>query len=176
MDQIYEGNVCWVFPDNFDTDQICGVKNMAIYDFLKLAPIAMDQFTENFAATVQKGDILITGRNFGYGHPHGQGMGVMRHLGIQVVLAESFSHNFYRSELAENGMVLLTVPKISRKVKRGDKLYVDYRKGIVKNLTTGEAMQGIKPSPIEVELVECKSLKAFMVKKVKELKENPEAF
>ena len=61
------GRVAWIFAeDNFDVDQIVGVKNIKLTDIEQLAALAMQQFDPDFRNVVRKGDIIIGGRNFGY--------------------------------------------------------------------------------------------------------------
>jgi len=82
------GRVAWIFAeDDFDIDLIVGVRNIKITDVSELAALAMADYLPDFASTVQKGDVLIGGRNFGYGHPHYPAMRAMRHLGISCVIA-----------------------------------------------------------------------------------------
>ena len=84
------GRVCWVFDeDDFDIDLIIGVRNIKITDLDELVKVAMADRAPGFAATVQRGDLLVGGRNFGYGHPHYPAMRAMRHLGVAGVIAES---------------------------------------------------------------------------------------
>jgi 3-isopropylmalate/(R)-2-methylmalate dehydratase small subunit len=168
MEHVYEGRAYWIYPDNFDVDQIVGPTNISVYDYDKLTPITMASFDESFPANAQENDILVAGQNFGAGHAHPQGMAVMRRLGIHVVIAESFNFAFYRSELIEAGMVLLPVPGVTGMVTRFDRLKVDYLAGTVENLSTGVTAQGKRPSPMEVELVETKDLLTFITSHLSE--------
>ena len=85
-----QGRVAWVFEeDDYDIDLIVGVSNIKITDLNELAALVMADRAPGFAATVQPGDLLVGGRNFGYGHPHYPAMRAMRHLGIAGVVAES---------------------------------------------------------------------------------------
>jgi 3-isopropylmalate/(R)-2-methylmalate dehydratase small subunit len=121
-----QGRVAWVFTeDDYDIDRIIGVRNIKITDVQELARLAMSDVEPGFAATVQKGDLLVGGRNFGYGHPHYPAMKAMRHLGIAGVVAESFSPGFFRGEMAM-GFPLVTCPGILAAARRGDAIAVDW--------------------------------------------------
>ena len=129
------GRVAWVFEeDDFDIDLIIGVRNIKITDLSELAALAMADRAPGFHATVQRGDLLVGGRNFGYGHPHYPAMRAMRHLGIAGVVAESFSPGFFRGEISM-GFPLVTCPGIASAVQRGDEIEVDWTAGVVRNLT-----------------------------------------
>ena len=135
------GRVAWVFEDDdYDIDLIVGVRNIKITDVNALAAIAMSDYLPGFAATVHKGDLLVGGHNFGYGHPHYPAMRAMRHLGIAAVIAESFSPGFFRGETSM-GFPLVTCPGIRTAAQRGDELAVDWETSVVSNLTTRQQMQ-----------------------------------
>lgn len=120
------GRVAWVFEeDDFDIDLIVGIKNIKITDLDELARLAMADRDPAFASTVRPGDLLVGGRNFGYGHPHYPAMRAMRHLGIAGVVAESFSPGFFRGEISM-GFPLVTCPGILARAARGDAIEVDW--------------------------------------------------
>jgi len=138
--QNLRGRVAWVFEeDDYDIDLIVGVRNIKITDVKELAALAMSDYTPGFAASVSKGDLLVGGENFGYGHPHYPAMRAMRHLGISAVIADSFSPGFFRGEMSM-GFPLVTCPGIRAAVARGDELTVDWTTSEVKNLRTGQTL------------------------------------
>lgn len=127
-----KGRVAWVFDEaDYDIDRIIGVKNIKITDVQELARLAMGDVEPGFAATVNKGDLLVGASNFGYGHPHYPAMKAMRHLGIGGVVAESFSPGFFRGEMAM-GFPLVTCPGILAAAKRGAAIEVDWAAGCVR--------------------------------------------
>jgi len=139
MELKIKGRVVWVFGDHFDVDLIVGVRNIRETNPEKLARLCMADFDADFAQKVRAGDVVVAGRNFGYGHPHPQAMIALRRLGIAAVIAESFAPPFFRSELA-SGSVLLPCPGITAKVSHGDEIEVDVAGGIILNLTSGETI------------------------------------
>ena len=157
----YEGKAAWIFPDHFDADLIVGVQHISEVNIEKFLPLTMKQYDPDFLNQVAKGDILVAGKNFGYGHPHFQGMASMRKLGMWCIVAESFAPGFFRSEVV-SGMALLTVPGITGKVKRFDRLKVEFDQGLVHNLETGETIQGIEPSPIILDLIHNRGMMGFI--------------
>ncbi len=138
------GRVAWVFDeDDFDIDLIIGVRNIKITDVNELALLAMVDRDPGFASSVQRGDLLVGGRNFGYGHPHYPAMRAMRHLGIAGVVAESFSPGFFRGEISM-GFPLATCPGIVAAVQRGDELEVDWDAAQVRVPRSGQTL-ALKP-------------------------------
>jgi len=164
----YEGSVAYIYPDHFDVDMLIGIQNVKESDYSKLIPICMKDYDPDFAEKIKPGDILVGGRNFGYGHAHPQSIGTIRKMGINIVLAESFAPGFFRGELG-NGMVLLQVPGITENVDRFDRLEVEYDKGLVRNVTKGTSLQGVVPSPIALELLQAGGSIGLIKKELKSL-------
>jgi 3-isopropylmalate/(R)-2-methylmalate dehydratase small subunit len=129
-----KGRVAWIFADeNFDVDQIVGIKNIKITNIEELARVAMHSYDPDFAKLVRPGDFLVGGENFGYGHPHYPPMKAMRHLGVAGVIAESFSPGFWRGEISM-GFPLIPCPGILGQVERWDELLVDWTRSVVCHL------------------------------------------
>ena len=148
MEMKIKGRVVWVFGDHFDVDLIVGVRNIRETNTEKLIKLCMADFDADFARKVRAGDVVVAGRNFGYGHPHPQAMIALRRLGVAAVVAESFAPPFFRSELA-SGSVLLPCPGITAKMSRWDEIEIDVAQGIILNLTSGESIY-LPPLPLNV--------------------------
>lgn len=134
------GRVAFIFDEeNFDVDQIVGVKNIKITDVEELAKVAMLSYDPEFHAKVRKGDILVGAHNFGYGHPHYPPMRAMRHLGVAGVVAESFSPGYWRGEISM-GFPQASCPGILGLVERWDDIEVDFDANEVRNLTRGRSL------------------------------------
>jgi 3-isopropylmalate/(R)-2-methylmalate dehydratase small subunit len=126
------GRVAWIFSEeNFDVDQIVGIKNIKITDIEELARVAMSAYDPGFAQAVKAGDFLVGGTNFGYGHPHYPPMKAMRHLGVAGVIAESFSPGFWRGEISM-GFPLVPCPGITAAVHRWQEVSVDWKANLVR--------------------------------------------
>lgn len=163
---ILEGRVAWVFAeDDYDIDLIIGVRNIKITDLNELAKLAMCDETPDFAATVRKGDLLVGGRNFGYGHPHYPAMRAMRHLGIAGVVAESFSPGFFRGEISM-GFPLITCPGICAAVARGDTLRVDIAQAQVSVLRSGQRLAMQPLSATELGTLEAGGLIPYLKRRL----------
>ncbi|WP_299055805.1 hypothetical protein [uncultured Nocardioides sp.] len=142
---VITGRVAWVFGDDFDIDLVIGVENIKSYDADFLRGVCMQAYDPTFVDRVRPGDVVVGGRNFGYGHPHYPPMVALRDLGIAAVLAESFSPGFWRGE-TYNGVPLLTVPGISRTAATGDRVVLDWRAADVRLPDSGAHLVGTPPS------------------------------
>lgn len=134
------GRVAFIFEEeNFDVDQIVGVKNIKVQDIGELAAAAMQTYDPDFAKNVRPGDILVGAHNFGYGHPHYPPMRAMRHLGISGVVCESFSPGYWRGEISM-GFPQATCPGVLGFVGRWDEVEVDFDVCEFRNLTRGGSL------------------------------------
>lgn len=98
-----EGRV-WIFKDdNINTDLIFPGKYT--YEPLKpeeMAKYAMEDYpgvSGNFAKQVQKGDIIVTGKNFGCGSSREQAVTCLKYAGVDAIVAKSFARLFYRNAI-----------------------------------------------------------------------------
>lgn len=147
------GRVAFVFTEeNFDVDQIIGVANIKIQDPDHLARIAMGSYMDNFHEQVRAGDFLIGAANFGYGHPHYPPMQVMRRLGVQGVIAESFAPTYFNIETCA-GFPQISCPGILKAVAQWDELEVDWEACEVRNLTQRRTIAFTPPSRADQEIL-----------------------
>jgi 3-isopropylmalate/(R)-2-methylmalate dehydratase small subunit len=64
----------------------------------------------------------------------------IKHLGINVVIAESFSRYFFRNAI-NNGLPVLARKGITEYVETGDELEVDLSTGRILNVSKDESLQ-----------------------------------
>lgn len=156
------GRVAWIFAeDDYDVDQIVGVKNIKITDIDELARLAMADKEPDFAQRVKPGDLLVGARNFGYGHPHYPPLRAMRHLGLAGLVAESFSPGFWRGEISM-GFPLVQAPGILGAVQRWDEIEVDWAAGTVVNHTRGAALPFAPLALADRRMLECGGLVGYL--------------
>jgi 3-isopropylmalate/(R)-2-methylmalate dehydratase small subunit len=153
MDEILEGRVAWIFEDHYDIDLIVGVEHIKTSDPKELLPYCMTEYDPGFVDDVRPGDVLVGGRNFGYGHPHYPSLIAIRALGINTIVADSFSPGFRRGE-TYNGMVLVACPGISGAVERWDELRIAWKDGRVEVPARGLVLEAARPPARTVKVVE----------------------
>ena len=165
-----KGRVAFIFEEeDFDVDQIVGVKNIKLRDINEMAAVAMQSYDPDFAKNVQPGDLLVGNVNFGYGHPHYPPLKAMRHLGITGIVAESFSPGYWRGEVA-NGFPQVACPGIIEFVDRWDEIEVDWQAGVVRNLTKGAERPFNPLSKGDLEMISAGGLEGFIKNKIQQEK------
>lgn len=156
------GRVAWIFTEeNFDVDQIVGVKNIKITDVAELSKLAMRSYDPDFASSVKPGDVVVGAANFGYGHPHYPPLRALRHLGVSAVIAESFSPGFWRGEISM-GTPLVPCPGILGFVRRWDEIEIDWAGGVVRNRSTDTVQPFEALSVADREMLETGGLLPYL--------------
>ena len=141
----------WRYGDHVDTDVIIPARYLNIADFEELADHAMEDIDLNFAPNVQKGDIIVAGRNFGCGSSREHAPMVLKVKGVQCIIADSFARIFYRNAI-NIGLPALEIGKEVEKIEAGDELEVNLTKGEIKIVNKGLVIN-TKPLPEFVQKI-----------------------
>ena len=111
----------------------------------------MEDIDLNFAPNVQKGDIIVAGRNFGCGSSREHAPMVLKVKGVQCIIADSFARIFYRNAI-NIGLPALEIGKEVEKIEAGDELEVNLTKGEIKIVYKGLVIN-TKPLPEFVQKI-----------------------
>jgi 3-isopropylmalate/(R)-2-methylmalate dehydratase small subunit len=141
----------WVIPNDYvNTDAIMP---RAGYD---LAPeeqnaLVLNTIRPGWAKLVQKGDILIGGRNFGTGSSR-PAVTLLTRIGIAAIVAESVGEIFFRN-CVSYAMPALELPGVLGMVTEGDTVSLDIGTGSFENRTTGTSASGAPMPPMLLETI-----------------------
>ncbi len=137
------------YGDNVDTDVIIPARHLNNPDPKALALHCMEDIDANFASTVQPGDLVVGGANFGCGSSREHAPLALKTCGVRCVIAASFARIFYRNAI-NIGFPILECPEASAEIKAGDSVTVDFAAGTITDETTGKTYQAV-PFPKFVE-------------------------
>ena len=156
----------WVYGDNVDTDVIIPARYLNTSDAKELAKYCMEDIDTTFAQEVKSGDIMIAGENFGCGSSREHAPIAIKESGISVVIAKSFARIFFRNAI-NIGLPILENQELPDEVTKGDKIEVDLKNGVVKNITTGKEYKTPAYSGSIQELIEVGGLVNYTKAKLK---------
>jgi len=126
------------FGDNITTDHIIpGCYAHLRSNLPELAKHALEDADPTFVSRVKKGDFIVAGSNFGLGSSREHAPLVIKMAGINAILAKSVARIFFRNAINLGLPVLICD---TDKIEDGDKLEVDLKKGVVKDITNGNRL------------------------------------
>ena len=101
-----------------NTDGIYPGKYTYIDDFSaqQQAEVVMENYDPEFVKLANTGDILVGGFNFGTGSSREQAATALKHKGIQIIVAGSFSETYKRNAI-NNGFLVIESPGLVNDLK-----------------------------------------------------------
>ena len=134
----------WKFGDNISTDHVAPGRLFHLRSNLQeFAKHVLEDADENFASSMNKGDFVVAGNNFGLGSSREHAPQIIKIAGVSAVLAKSFARIFYRNAI---NIGLLLIECDTDRIDAQDELEIDIKQGIIKNLTKNETIE-ITPLP-----------------------------
>ncbi|MBW7883973.1 MAG: 3-isopropylmalate dehydratase small subunit [Caldilineaceae bacterium] len=148
-----------VYGDNIDTDRIIPGKYTKTLNLDDLAAHVLEDLDPAFSKTVQPGDILVAGENFGCGSSREQAPVAIKMAGVAVVVASYFARIFYRNAI-NIGLPVVEIGPHS--IQPGNRLEVDLTGGMVRDLTAGHEYRATKMPYVMVEILAAGGLAPYL--------------
>ena len=134
-----EGRV-FKYGDNVDTDVIIPARYLNATTGEELAKHCMEDIDKDFASTVQPGDIIVAGPNFGCGSSREHAPLAIKSCGVKCVIAPSFARIFYRNAI-NIGFPIMECAQAAEEIQAGDQVEVDFATGVITDSTQGKTWQ-----------------------------------
>ena len=129
------------YGDNVDTDVIIPARYLNTSDAKELAAHCMEDIDIEFVKKVQPGDIIVANKNFGCGSSREHAPLAIKTAGVSCVIASTFARIFYRNAI-NIGLPILECDEAVKNIDAGEELEVDFKGGLIKNLTKNQQDQG----------------------------------
>ncbi|MCX6279189.1 MAG: aconitase family protein, partial [Bacteroidetes bacterium] len=132
-DRFSEGAWNYSDVDNLNTDQMFAgnlTYNVQSTEPEKILPHLFKGFDNSFSDRAKAGDVIIAGSNFGCGSSREHPSVGLAFVGIKAVVCKSVNRIFYRSSVNQ-GLPIILVPEAVDAYKQGDKVDIDFAKGLV---------------------------------------------
>lgn len=120
------------FGDNVNTDEIIPAGFLNMSDPEELGRHCMEGIQPGFVGKVERGDIIVGGKNFGCGSSREHAPVSIKACGVSCVIAESFARIFYRNAI-NIGLPILEC-KDAVKISKNSVVEIDLEKGIIRQL------------------------------------------
>ena len=116
---------CWVYGDNVNTDVIFpGKYTYTLKGQDEIAAHALEDLDPAFAGSVQPGDVIVAGLNWGCGSSREQAVTAVKWSGVSVIIAESFGGLYFRNCINQ-GIRPLVIAGLAKLVQPGDEIEID---------------------------------------------------
>jgi len=121
----------WKFGDDIDTDQILpGRYAPYMTSEAELVRYAFIEHRPEFPKTVQQGDVIVAGKNFGCGSSREYAPRALKKCGVAAIIARDFARIFYRNAL--NLGLPLFEADIAEQVEDGAPVELDVAAGVLR--------------------------------------------
>ena len=120
----------WLLGDDIDTDIIIPTEYLALPGVEDMKKYAFSPLREELAGQIEKGDIIVAGKNFGCGSSREQAPSVLKALGVKAVVAKSFARIFYRNAI-NIGLPVLVSKDFYDVAKAGEETELDLAEGTI---------------------------------------------
>jgi 3-isopropylmalate/(R)-2-methylmalate dehydratase small subunit len=153
------------YGNNVDTDVIIPARYLNTSDPAELATHCMEDLDKSFIGRVQKGDIMVAGKNFGCGSSGEHAPIAIKVSGIACVVAETFARIFYRNAI-NIGLPILECPEAAKDISEGDSVSIDFATGKITNLTQNKEYTGAPFPPFMQEIMDADGLIGYIKKQL----------
>lgn len=155
------------YGDNIDTDVIIPARYCTAFTEKELAPHCLEDLDADFVKKVQRGDIIVAGRNFGCGSSRENAPIAIKGASVSCVIAKSFARIFYRNSI-NIGLPIIESDGAVNDAETGDELEIDLTAGTIRNITKSKSYN-IPPFPeIVQEIIHLGGMVEFAKKRIAE--------
>ncbi|WP_368490656.1 3-isopropylmalate dehydratase small subunit [Clostridium sp. BJN0013] len=153
------------YGDNIDTDVIIPARYLNTSDEKELASHCMEDLDKDFSKKINKGDIIIAGKNFGCGSSREHAPIAIKAAGISCVIAETFARIFFRNSI-NIGLPIMECREAARDIEENDEISIDVNSGVITNITKNKTYKAAPFPEFMQKIIESQGLINYIKKEV----------
>lgn len=142
----------WKFSSDISSDQLISGRHVFEFDPRLLRHHLLADVRPEFAQQAQPGDVIVAGRNFAHGSNHSHPFLAMKGLGVGL-LCRSLSRGPFRLAIFMGVPLLMVSSEVLDAIEDGQQLDIDFTRGSIVNVSTGQRMQVEPLAPFLQEIV-----------------------
>lgn len=121
----------WKYGDDINTDMLFpGKYTYTCATAEEIRPHLLEDLDATFARSVQPGDVVMAGRNFGCGSSREQPVVGLKAVGVAAIVAKGFARIFYRAAINQ-GLLLIECAEAVDAYRDGSAVKIDAANGTV---------------------------------------------
>lgn len=156
------------FGDNINTDIITPASTLQL-PMEELKEHAFEPIYPEFYKTIEEGDVIVGGKNFGCGSSREQATAVVKALGIHFIACESIARIYFRNCIGL-GIYPMFSKGISEAFDEGDEIEIHLEEGRVRNSKTGKTVSFEPLSGTPLEIFNSGGILSILKKRIEEKK------
>lgn len=122
----------WQYGDDINTDMLFpGRYTYTCSTAEEILPHLLEDLDSQFAVEAKAGDLILAGKNFGCGSSREQPALGFQALGLQAIVAVSFSRIFYRAAVNQ-GLNLIESSEAVKAYRPGNTIVIDHENGALR--------------------------------------------
>ena len=161
------GRVAVSLGDNIDTDVIYPGRYLNITDREQTPQHLFELAYPELRASLQPGDVIVAGKNFGCGSSREQATAAIKYAGVAAVIAASFARIFFRNSI-NLGLPVIVSPEAAAHLKPGANLLMDLETGWIYDMSDRDYYRSYRAAPLDpraIELLEAGGLVPYLKRK-----------
>jgi 3-isopropylmalate/(R)-2-methylmalate dehydratase small subunit len=143
----------WKFSSDISSDQLISAQHVFEFDPRMLRHHLLAEVRPEFAQQAQPGDVIVAGRNFSHGSNHSHPFLAMKALGVGL-LCRSLSRGPFRLAIFMGVPLLMVSSEVLDAIEDGQQLDIDFSRGSILNVSTGQQMQVEPLAPFLQQIVD----------------------
>jgi len=121
----------WKYGDNVNTDVIFpGKYTYTVSEPAEMPKYALEDLDPEFAGSVESGDVIVGGTNWGCGSSREQAVVCLSEAKLGAIIARSFARIYYRNCL-NNALPAIVCPEAVDAIENGENVTIDLENGLI---------------------------------------------